>query len=79
MLKILQQQASVYLQDAGNLLHTYQAITSRKDQVLFFQMLLYQNNPDTAFDFISQASAANSFEPEPFLTAIWAYSLHLQQ
>ena len=59
MLKILQQQAQSYLKETDNLLQRYQSISERKQKVHFLLMLLYNNDSDTAFNFLFELSTNN--------------------
>lgn len=59
MLKILQQQAQTYLKETDNFLQRYLSISERKQKIHFLLMLLYNNDSDTAFNFLSEVSTSH--------------------
>jgi hypothetical protein len=73
MLTLLQQEAQCYFQNRQDLFQTYQDLQQPSQQVHFFLMLLY-NNIEAPLPFLAEHPG---LQPTPLLTALWAYSLHL--
>lgn len=76
MIKLLSQEAQTYFQSRPNLHQAYQELQHPQQTVNFFLMLLY-HNPDAPIAFLSEHNAASTVNLPALLTAIWAYSLHL--